>query len=82
MLADALRQLPSGELSDLAAVRTSLAEQAGAQMCCPVTVQRLLVEFSQDGNVPYWRVVDAERPFAKRLAGGPERVREMQASER
>lgn len=82
MLADALRALPAGEVSDLGEVRRNLAAANGAQMCCPVTVQKLLVKFSSEGDVPYWRVVDAERPFAKRLAGGPDRVREMQASER
>lgn len=82
MLADALRSLPAGEISDLGEIRSSLAAAHGAYMCCPVTVQRLLVQFSNEGDVPYWRVVDADRPFAKRLAGGPERVREMQISEK
>lgn len=77
MLESALRDLPAGTTSDLGEVRRSLASAQGAEMCCPVTVQRLLVQFSQNGNVPYWRVVDADRPFAKRLMGGGDRVREM-----
>lgn len=81
MLARALQSLPPGEVSDLAAVRRALAESSGAAMCCPVTVQRLLVEFSKEGDVPYWRVVDPNRPFAKRLAGGGDRVREKLAAE-
>lgn len=80
-LANALRVLPAGELSDLGLVRTALAESAGADMCCPVTVQRLLVQFSQRDDVPFWRVVDANRPFAKRMAGGPDRVRALQAAD-
>lgn len=51
MLADALRSLPPGITSDLASVRKSLAESHGAKMTCPVTVQRLLVQFTQDGDV-------------------------------
>lgn len=81
MLESALRELPAGTTSDLGKVRHLLAATNGAEMCCPVTVQRLLVQFSQDGDAPYWRVVDADRPFAKRLVGGGDRVREMLASE-
>lgn len=82
MLAEVLQTLPMGEVSDLGTVRKTLATTHDAEMCCPVTVQRLLVSFSQQGDVPYWRVVDADRPFAKRLNGGADRVREMQAAER
>ena len=81
MLESALRGLPAGKLSDLGDVRKRLAGNAGAQMTCPVTVQKLLVQFSQEDDVPYWRVVDADRPFAKRLKGGGDRVREMLAAE-
>ena len=81
MLADALTSLPPGETSDLATVRRMLAETHQAAMCCPVTVQRLLVDFSKEGAVPYWRVVDPDRPFAKRLNGGGDRVRELLAAE-
>jgi alkylated DNA nucleotide flippase Atl1 len=82
MLSAAVRDLPAGRVTELGGVRRSLAEAHGTEMCCPVTVQRLLVEFSRHGDVPYWRVVDADRPFAKRLEGGADRVREMQAAER
>ena len=81
MLATALHNLPPGITSDLATVRKSLAAAHGAEMTCPVTVQRLLVQFSENGDVPYWRAVDADRPFAKRLVGGADRVRERRASE-
>lgn len=81
MLANALQSLPPGITSDLATVRKSLASEHGAEMTCPVTVQRLLVQFSESGEAPYWRVVDADRPFAKRLVGGAERVRKRLASE-
>lgn len=81
LLAAALHLLPAGQVSDLGAVRRELARDHGAAMCCPVTVQRLLVQFSETGDVPYWRVIDADRPFARRLTGGAERVREKLAAE-
>lgn len=81
MLASALQQLPAGVVSDLGAVRRDLARHHGAEMCCPVTVQRLLVQFSETGDAPYWRVVDADRPFARRLAGGADRLRALQAED-
>lgn len=82
MLSAALQDLPAGRVTELGEVRQALAEAHGTEMCCPVTVQRLLVEFSRHGDVPYWRVVNADRPFAKRLEGGADRVRELQAAER
>lgn len=80
-LADEIRQQPSGQVSDLADVRRRIAANHRVDQCCPVTVQRLLVQFSESGEVPYWRVVDPTRPFAKRLVGGADRVREMLAAE-
>lgn len=82
MLAAALHELPAGRLTDLGAFRRALASEHDVDQTCPVTTQRLLVQFSQDGNVPYWRVVDPARPFARRLAGGADRVRRELASER
>lgn len=81
-LAQAIQALPAGVHSDPAELRRALAAEAGTDLTCPVTVQRLLIEFSQHGDVPYWRVVDASKPFAKRLSGGPERVRAMLEAER
>jgi len=82
MVADALRAAPPGRLSDLGQLRRALAAEHGADACCPVTVQRHLVRLSQDGGAPVWRVVDPDRPFARRLAGGPERIRDRLAAER
>ncbi|WP_342239558.1 hypothetical protein [Inquilinus sp. OTU3971] len=82
MVADALRAAPPGRLSDVAALRRALAVQYGADACCPVTTQRHLVQISQDGSAPFWRVVDPDRPFARRMAGGPDRIRERLAAER
>lgn len=76
-LAEAIHTLPKGMYSNLGLVRKSIAAKHDVDQCCPVTVQRLLVQFSESDEVPYWRVVDPEKPFAKRLVGGADRVREM-----
>lgn len=79
MLSAALRQLPAGQLTDAGIVRRSLADQYGADACCPVTVQRLLVA---DSDAPYWRAVDPDRALAKRTIGGPAAIRNKLAQER
>jgi hypothetical protein len=81
MVADKLRAAPAGELSDLGRLRKALAEEFGADACCPVTTQRHLVAIAEKGSAPYWRMVDPERPFARRLAGGPELIRHRLAEE-
>ncbi|WP_081157743.1 hypothetical protein [Ensifer aridi] len=82
MVADALRAAPPGHLSDLAEIRRMLAAEHGADICCPVTMRRHLVRISQDGSAPFWRVVDPDRPFARRLTGGAEQIRDKLAAER
>ncbi|MDE1993539.1 MAG: hypothetical protein KGI75_13625 [Rhizobiaceae bacterium] len=81
MVAGALRAAPAGQLSDLAELRRALAKEHGADACCPVTVQQLLVEISADGSAPFWRVVDPDRPFARRMTGGPDLIRARVAEE-
>ncbi|MBZ9788818.1 hypothetical protein K9B32_01555 [Rhizobium sp. 3T7] len=81
MVVDALRAAQAGRLSDLAEVRRVLAVKYGADACCPVTVQQHLIRISQDGSAPFWRVVDPDRPFARRMTGGPDRIREKLAAE-
>ena len=82
MVAAQLRAAPPGGVSDLGGLRKALAAEFGADPCCPVTVQRHMVAISERGNAPFWRMVDPERPFARRLAGGAERVRAALAAER
>lgn len=82
MLSAALRELPAGRFTDAGIVRRSLAEQHGADACCPVTVQRLLVDISADSDAPYWRAVDPDRALAKRTIGGPAAIRNKLAQER
>ena len=81
MVADRLRAAPAGRVSDLGMLRKALAAEFGADACCPVTVQRHIVAIAQNGTAPYWRMVDPDRPFAKRLAGGPDAVRQRLRAE-
>ncbi|MCS4094152.1 MULTISPECIES: hypothetical protein [unclassified Rhizobium] len=81
MVVDALQSAPTGQLSDLAEIRRALAAKYGADACCPVTVQRHLVHISKEGSAPFWRVVDPDRPFARRMTGGPDHIREKLAGE-
>ena len=79
---------PGGEevakelLPDLGGLRRTLAAEHGADACCPVTVQRHLVTIAETASAPYWRMVDPDRPFARRLAGGPEAIRRHLSAER
>ena len=82
MVAAKLRAAPAGEVSELGGLRKALAAEFGADACCPVTVQRHMVAISEKGSAPFWRMVDPDRPFAKRVAGGAERVRERLEAER
>jgi|SRR4051812_22645356 len=82
MVAAKLRAAPPGEVSDLGGLRKALAAEFGADACCPVTVQRLMVAISEKGSAPFWRMIDPDRPFARRVAGGAEHVRERLAAER
>ena len=81
MLAAKLAAAKPGEITDLASIRSGLATQYGADACCPVTVQRHLVAIAEKRSAPFWRVVDPDRPFARRLAGGPDHVRQQLAAE-
>ncbi len=95
MVAERIAAVRRGETGTLAEVRTSLAAQHGADACCPVTTQRHVVQIAEQaaaaiaaGNVPpdkitpFWRVVDPDRPSARRLAGGPDFIRARLADER
>ena len=82
MLAAELSALPGGVRSDLVAIRRKLATEHGVDQTCPVTTQRLLVEFSKGDDVPFWRAVDPDKPFARRLKGGGDLIRARLAAER
>jgi hypothetical protein len=82
MVADKLRAAPAGQVTDLGVLRRALATDFGSDACCPVTVQRHIVAIAEKGDAPFWRMVDPERPFARRLAGGPELIRQKLTAER
>lgn len=82
MVAAKLREAPAGEISDLGGLRRALAAEFGADACCPVTVQHHMLAIAEAGDAPFWRMVDPERPFARRLTGGPDRIRSQLAAER
>lgn len=71
--------VPAGETRSLGEVRQRLAQQHGADATCPVTTQRMIgivaakaVEDHREGReaVPFWRVVDPQKPSSERLPGG------------
>jgi hypothetical protein len=95
MVAKAIAAVRHGQTGTLTQLRGSLAAQHGADACCPVTTQRHLVRIAEQsaaaiaaGNVPpdeitpFWRVVDPDRPSARRLAGGPDFIRARRGAER
>lgn len=81
MVAEELNAAPAGQHLDIGVLRQRLAAKHGADACCPVTVQKLLVAMSCGDAAPFWRVVDPDRPFARRLAGGPDHIRAKLAEE-
>lgn len=75
MVAKELNAAPAGQRMDIGELRQRLAAKHGADACCPITVQKLLVTMSWGDTAPFWRVVDPDRPFARRLTGGPDHIR-------
>lgn len=80
-IAAQIRAVPPGQVSSLAEVREKLAKQYGADATCPVTTQRMIkivaarsVADHQVGRkgVPFWRVVDPDKPNSQKLPGGRE----------
>lgn len=76
-----IQAVPAGETRTLAEIRQQLAKEHGADATCPVTTQRMIkivaakaVSDHQAGRlaVPFWRVVDPDKPNSQRLAGGSE----------
>lgn len=83
--------VPAGETRSLAELRAALAEQHGAEATCPVTTQRMIkvvaarsVADHQAGRkaVPFWRVVDPDKPNGKKLPGGSEFILARRSEEK
>lgn len=80
-VATQIMTVPSGETRSLAELRARLAAEYGAEATCPVTTQRMIkvvaaksVADHQAGRqaVPFWRVVDPDKPNDRKLPGGRE----------
>ena len=80
-IARQIQAVPAGETRSLAELRQQLAEAHGAEATCPVTTQRMIkivaaksVADHQSGRqaVPFWRVVDPDKPNSRQLPGGSE----------
>lgn len=81
--------LPSGMTVNLSELRRRLADRHNADGACPVmtgmnlrVVAELCLEgidagLPHDQVVPIWRAVDPSSALAKKLRGGPERIREL-----
>jgi len=71
--------VPAGETRSLAQLREQLAQEYGADATCPVTTQRMIKVVAEKSvadhaggraAVPFWRVIDPDKPNAARLPGG------------
>ncbi|GLQ56669.1 hypothetical protein [Devosia nitrariae] len=94
MVEELIAEIPAGGTGSLTSIRTRLAKAWGADATCPVTVRRHVQEIAEtsfaayeggapaNGITPFWRVVDPDKPDARRLPGGREFVSARRAEER
>ncbi|MGX7875339.1 hypothetical protein ACVDG5_023780 [Mesorhizobium sp. ORM6] len=83
---DFIRSIPEGVEMDVRALRTALAVEHGAEVTCPVTIgyhPRTVAEAANEDFergmalsdiAPFWRVLDARTPTARKLSFGVEFV--------
>lgn len=79
-----LRTIPPGKTLSIPEFRNRLAKKHGAVGCCPLTtsiflriVAEVALEEMAEGKTavaPFWRVVDAKSPVAKKLSCGADEV--------
>ncbi len=83
-VAAAIAAVPVGTAASLAAIRVGLAREFGAEATCPVTTWKMVQAIAEHGDdhVPYWRVVDPDKPNARRLLGGAELIAKRREEER
>ncbi|MCE2517496.1 MAG: hypothetical protein J4F41_06615 [Alphaproteobacteria bacterium] len=77
-----VRAIPEGEARSIPQMRDDLADAAGADKTCPLTASiylRFAIEAELEGldgaedsphMLPFWRVLDAQSPLAKKLSCG------------
>lgn len=85
-----IETVPFGRRRSLTELREDMARQFSADMTCPVTVQRLIKVIATNAvadfeagrqAVPFWRVVDPDKPASAKLAGGQAFIRQRLAEE-
>jgi hypothetical protein len=83
LVAAHIEAVPPGRTKSLADLRDDMARQYKADSTCPVTTQRMVkiiaakaVDDHGAGRkaVPFWRVVDPDKPSGARLPGGREYI--------
>ena len=71
--------VPPGQTRTLAELRDGMAAEKGAEATCPVTTQRMIKivaaksvvdHAAGKAAVPFWRVVDPDKPNSGKLPGG------------
>lgn len=82
--------VPSGQTLTLAELRADMAAAQGADATCPVTTQRMIKivaaksvadHAAGKGAIPFWRVVDPDKPNSKSLPGGGDFIRARRREE-
>jgi hypothetical protein len=93
IVADYVRKIPSGETRSIEQMRRDLAKKNKADATCPVSTAiflRSIAEISlkqmaegerSDAVTPFWRVIDAGTPIAKRLDLDAEWIEALRAGE-
>lgn len=89
-----IRKIPKGSSVDLKTLRNDLAIEHMAEVTCPVTTGiflRIVAEAANEqleqgksiGRItPFWRVVNAKMPLAKKLTFGTDLINEQRKKEK
>ncbi len=88
-----IRQIPKGHFTGLKQMRKDLAATHNAEYCCPVTAGIFLRIVSENAHeelqkgksinkiTPFWRVMSAKSPAAKKLSFGTDLLIQQQKKE-
>ncbi len=89
-----VRAIPRGQSKTIPQMRTELAKAHKADAACPLTASifaRIVAEAAleemaagkrQSRIAPFWRLIDAQSPIAKKLSCGPDFIAHARALER
>lgn len=93
MVDEYIRHIPEGVHTSLQQMRKDLAAENNADYCCPITsgiFLRIAAEASYEEYTagksikkiaPFWRMIDAKAPAAKKLTFGTDFVKERRIAE-